>query len=200
MKLSHANTKDDKPFVFSLSTDRVGGQLKMYDGQLDVIDNVSATTTTNAAAAANLAALTVTTTASKTTKKADAMIPAAWQIRQTAAPGVLTPTVAYQHPKWFWRICQSILKTDKRKVCYSIPTRLLVPVAFASRLHRFLIPHMCQPLIPVPAPESPNADWPPPNAYTAEPLAALPVHRQQFSLSLLSSCLLSVFLVSILQR
>ena len=77
MKLSHANTKDDKPFVFSLSTDRVGGQLKMFDGQLDVIDSVSATAATTSPTAGTY---TTTVTATKTTKKADAMIPAAWQI------------------------------------------------------------------------------------------------------------------------
>lgn len=30
-KLSHENTKDDKPFIFSISTDKVGGTLKFYD-------------------------------------------------------------------------------------------------------------------------------------------------------------------------
>ena len=30
-KLAHENTKDDKPFIFSISTDKVGGTLKFYD-------------------------------------------------------------------------------------------------------------------------------------------------------------------------
>lgn len=30
-KLSHENTKDDKPFIFSISSDKVGGTLKFYD-------------------------------------------------------------------------------------------------------------------------------------------------------------------------
>ena len=74
MKIWHENSKDDKPVAFSLSTDRAGATLKFFDGQLDVIDTskVTATTTTDGAA--------YTTTVKAETKKADAMIPAAWNI------------------------------------------------------------------------------------------------------------------------
>ncbi len=70
MMINHENSKDDKPVIFSLSSDRVGATLKFFDGTIDVFDSLTVANGTTAG----------TYKVTSKTKKADAMVPAYWSI------------------------------------------------------------------------------------------------------------------------